>query len=182
MDLDGVYATLCFPSLIAGFAGTIFASSKDPELGLACLRAWNDWHAEEWAGPHPDRVIPLQLAWLHDPRDRGRRRSPQRRARLQGRELPREPRRPEAPVDAHRPLGPVPPRVRRDANRHLPAQRIVVVDRGPVAGRAARAVHVVVLGERDGRGGRLALGAHPDRASPRSASRSPRAASAGCRC
>ena len=23
MDLDGVYATLCFPSLIAGFAGTI---------------------------------------------------------------------------------------------------------------------------------------------------------------
>ena len=36
MDLDGVYATLCFPSLIAGFAGTIFAKSKDPELGLAC--------------------------------------------------------------------------------------------------------------------------------------------------
>ena len=67
MDLDGVYATLCFPSLIAGFAGTIFAESKDPELGLACLRAWNDWHIEEWAGPHPDRIIPLQLAWLNDP-------------------------------------------------------------------------------------------------------------------
>jgi predicted TIM-barrel fold metal-dependent hydrolase len=31
------------------------------------LRAWNDWHAEEWAGPHPDRIIPLQLAWLRDP-------------------------------------------------------------------------------------------------------------------
>ena len=58
---------LCFPSLIAGFAGTIFAASKDPELGLACLRAWNDWHIEEWAGPHPDRIIPLQLAWLPDP-------------------------------------------------------------------------------------------------------------------
>src|SRR6202011_4920564 len=67
MDLDGIYASLCFPSLIAGFAGTIFANSKDPELGLACLRAWNDWHIEEWAGPHPDRIIPLQLAWLHDP-------------------------------------------------------------------------------------------------------------------
>ncbi len=67
MDLDGVYATLCFPSLIAGFAGTIFAKSNDPELGLACLRAWNDWHIEEWAGPHPDRIIPLQLAWLKDP-------------------------------------------------------------------------------------------------------------------
>ena len=35
MDLDGVYASLCFPSLIAGFAGTIFAKSKDQELGLA---------------------------------------------------------------------------------------------------------------------------------------------------
>ena len=67
MDLDGVYATLCFPSLIAGFAGTIFAKSNDAELGLACLRAWNDWHIDEWAGPHPDRIIPLQLAWLPDP-------------------------------------------------------------------------------------------------------------------
>jgi predicted TIM-barrel fold metal-dependent hydrolase len=67
MDLDGVYASLCFPSLIAGFAGTIFANSKNQELGLACLRAWNDWHIEEWAGPHPDRIIPLQIAWLRDP-------------------------------------------------------------------------------------------------------------------
>ncbi len=67
MDLDGIYASLCFPSLIAGFAGTIFSKSKDAELGLACLRAWNDWHIEEWAGPHPERIIPLQLAWLNDP-------------------------------------------------------------------------------------------------------------------
>jgi predicted TIM-barrel fold metal-dependent hydrolase len=67
MDLDGVYASLCFPSLIAGFAGTIFANSKDPELGLACVHAWNDWHIDAWAGPHPDRIIPLQLAWLQDP-------------------------------------------------------------------------------------------------------------------
>ena len=67
MDIDGVYASLCFPSLIAGFAGTIFSNSKDQELGLACVRAWNDWHIEEWAGSHPDRIIPLQLAWLRDP-------------------------------------------------------------------------------------------------------------------
>jgi predicted TIM-barrel fold metal-dependent hydrolase len=67
MDLDGVYASLCFPSLIAGFAGTIFAKSKDQELGLAALRAWNDWHIDEWAGAHPDRIIPLQLAWVNDP-------------------------------------------------------------------------------------------------------------------
>src|SRR6476620_10059226 len=68
MDLDGVYASLCFPSLIAGFAGTIFAKSKNQELGLAALRAWNDWHIEEWAGTHPERIIPLQLAWVNDPK------------------------------------------------------------------------------------------------------------------
>ena len=67
MDLDGVYASLCFPSLIAGFAGTVFSASKDQELGLASLRAWNDWHIDEWAAPHPERVIPLQLTWLSDP-------------------------------------------------------------------------------------------------------------------
>ena len=67
MDLDGVYASLCFPSLIAGFAGTVVSRSADQELGLACLRAWNDWHIDEWAGAHPDRIIPLQLAWLSDP-------------------------------------------------------------------------------------------------------------------
>ncbi|MGQ0826289.1 MAG: amidohydrolase family protein [Actinomycetota bacterium] len=67
MDLDGIYASLCFPSLIAGFAGTIFSRAKNEELGLACLRAWNGWHIEEWTGPHPDRIIPLQLAWLNDP-------------------------------------------------------------------------------------------------------------------
>lgn len=67
MDLDGVYASLCFPSLIAGFAGTIFSNSGDQELGLACMRAWNDWHLDEWVGPHADRFIPLQLTWLRDP-------------------------------------------------------------------------------------------------------------------
>ena len=29
-------------------------------------RAFNDWHLEEWAGPHPERIIPLQLPWLAD--------------------------------------------------------------------------------------------------------------------
>jgi predicted TIM-barrel fold metal-dependent hydrolase len=67
MDAGGVWASLCFPSLIAGFAGTVFARSRDPELGLACIRAWNDWHLDVWAGTHPGRIIPLQLGWLPDP-------------------------------------------------------------------------------------------------------------------
>ena len=66
MDINGVWASLCFPSLVAGFCGSVFFRSDDPELGLACVRAWNDWHAEVWAGTHPERIIPLQLPWLAD--------------------------------------------------------------------------------------------------------------------
>jgi predicted TIM-barrel fold metal-dependent hydrolase len=67
MDTAGLWASLCFPSLLAGFAGTMFANCKDQELGLACVRAWNDWHHEVWAGTYPDRIIPLQITWLNDP-------------------------------------------------------------------------------------------------------------------
>ncbi len=31
------------------------------------MRAWNDWHLDEWVGPRTDRFIPLQLPWLSDP-------------------------------------------------------------------------------------------------------------------
>jgi len=64
MDLCGIWASLCFPSLVAGFCGSVFSKSKDAELGLACVRAWNDWHADVWAGTYPERIIPLQLPWL----------------------------------------------------------------------------------------------------------------------
>jgi predicted TIM-barrel fold metal-dependent hydrolase len=67
MNIAGIDASLCFPSLLAGFAGTKFARSNDQELGLACVRAWNDWHIEEWTGSYPDRLIPLQISWLGDP-------------------------------------------------------------------------------------------------------------------
>lgn len=67
LDLDGVYASLCFPSLIAGFAGTVFAATSDPDLGLACVRAWNDWMHEEWAGHDRARLVANQLPWLLDP-------------------------------------------------------------------------------------------------------------------
>ncbi|MHB1784604.1 MAG: amidohydrolase family protein [Acidimicrobiales bacterium] len=66
MDAGGIWSSLCFPSLIAGFCGAVFARSQDPELGLACMRAWNDWHFDVWAGTHPGRIIPLQLTWLKD--------------------------------------------------------------------------------------------------------------------
>jgi predicted TIM-barrel fold metal-dependent hydrolase len=67
MDAVGVLASMCFPSAPFGFAGTRFLKMRDPELGLASLRAFNDWTIDAWAGPYPDRIIPCQLAWLRDP-------------------------------------------------------------------------------------------------------------------
>lgn len=66
MDLVGVWASLCFPSVLWGFAGWRFSRMKDPALGLACLRAYNDWMVEGWCATAPDRFIPCQLPWLAD--------------------------------------------------------------------------------------------------------------------
>lgn len=68
MDIDGVYASLNFPSALIGFAGQrLQQATDDPDLALAIVRANNDWHLEEWAGPHPDRIIPCQIPYLLDP-------------------------------------------------------------------------------------------------------------------
>jgi predicted TIM-barrel fold metal-dependent hydrolase len=66
MDRAGIWASLCFPSLVSGFCGSVYSRAKDADLGLACLRAFNDWHHEVWAGTHPERIIPLQLPYLAD--------------------------------------------------------------------------------------------------------------------
>ena len=68
MDLSGVWASMNFPSFLPGFAGQrLQLTANDPELALASVRAWNDWCIEEWAGPYPDRIIPMQLPYLLDP-------------------------------------------------------------------------------------------------------------------
>jgi predicted TIM-barrel fold metal-dependent hydrolase len=67
MDLNGVWASLSFPSMITGFCGRVYSSCSDPELGLAVTRAWNDWMHDEWWSPHPDRVVPMGITWLADP-------------------------------------------------------------------------------------------------------------------
>jgi predicted TIM-barrel fold metal-dependent hydrolase len=67
MDLDGIYASVNFPSHLTGFAGArLQTSTKDLHLALACVRAYNAWHLEDWTGPYPDRIIPCQIPWLHD--------------------------------------------------------------------------------------------------------------------
>jgi predicted TIM-barrel fold metal-dependent hydrolase len=67
MDLALVDASLNFPSMVPGFAGTKFAQTKDPEVGAAAVRAWNDWIHEEWVSLYPTRFIPLGITYLADP-------------------------------------------------------------------------------------------------------------------
>jgi predicted TIM-barrel fold metal-dependent hydrolase len=67
MDINGVWASLNFPSMITGFCGRVFSQCSDPELGLAVTQAWNDWLFEEWYSPHPDRIIPMGITFLSDP-------------------------------------------------------------------------------------------------------------------
>ncbi|MGH9307420.1 MAG: amidohydrolase family protein [Acidimicrobiales bacterium] len=66
MDINGVWASVNFPSQITGFCGSVFSKCSDPALGLAVTRAWNDWLAEEWWAPHPDRIVPMGITFLAD--------------------------------------------------------------------------------------------------------------------
>jgi len=66
MDLNGVWASVNFPSQITGFCGAVFSRCSNPELGLAVTRAWNDWFYDEWYGAHPDRFVPMGITFLGD--------------------------------------------------------------------------------------------------------------------
>ena len=65
MDLNGVYASLNFPSFLPGFAGQRLQQvTTDRDLAMASVRAWNDWHIDSWAGdvPGPDHPLPAAVA------------------------------------------------------------------------------------------------------------------------
>jgi predicted TIM-barrel fold metal-dependent hydrolase len=66
MNANGVLASMNFPSY-PQFCGQYFARSEDKDLALAVLRAYNDWHIDEWCGSYPGRMIPLALPPIWDP-------------------------------------------------------------------------------------------------------------------
>jgi len=71
MNVNGLLGSMCFPSH-AQFCGQFFAKSEDKDLALVMLRAYNDWHIDEWCGTYPGRFIPLQLPPIWDPEEMGR--------------------------------------------------------------------------------------------------------------
>ncbi|WP_261567316.1 amidohydrolase family protein [Frankia gtarii] len=66
MDANGLLSSLAFPSF-PGFSGRLFAAAEDKDLALAVVRAYNDWHIDEWCGSYPGRHIPMALPILWDP-------------------------------------------------------------------------------------------------------------------
>jgi predicted TIM-barrel fold metal-dependent hydrolase len=67
MDLNSVAASLTFPNEFVRFAGQRFLMAKDKELALLCVRAYNDWVLDCWAGPSRGRLIPLCIVPLWSP-------------------------------------------------------------------------------------------------------------------
>jgi len=65
MNAGGVLGSMNFPSF-PGFSGRLFANVDDKDLALAVVRAYNDWHVDEWCGAYPGRMIPMGIPVLWD--------------------------------------------------------------------------------------------------------------------
>ncbi|HTZ08506.1 MAG TPA: amidohydrolase family protein, partial [Acidimicrobiales bacterium] len=65
MDINHLEASLCFPTF-PRFCGQTFTEAKDKDLGLLCVRAYNDWMVDEWCAQSGGRLIPLCLIPLWD--------------------------------------------------------------------------------------------------------------------
>ncbi|TMA30147.1 MAG: amidohydrolase, partial [Deltaproteobacteria bacterium] len=68
MNANGVLGSLCFPS-VPGFVGELFgreAKKGENELAITMLRAYNDWHIDDWCGKYPGRFVPLAIPPIWD--------------------------------------------------------------------------------------------------------------------
>ena len=144
MDINGVWASVNFPSQITGFCGSVFSRCSDPELGLAVTRAWNDWFHDEWHTKHPDRIVPMGVTFLADPEaaaDEIRRNAARG---FTGVTLPEMPHRIGMESIYSEWWDPIFARVHRDGDRRVPARGVVGRHRLPAGrtGHAARG-HVV---------------------------------------
>jgi predicted TIM-barrel fold metal-dependent hydrolase len=68
MNRNGILASMCFPSF-TGFSARFFQEAKDHDLALVMLKAYNDWHIDEWCASYPGRFIPLASVPVWDPQE-----------------------------------------------------------------------------------------------------------------
>ena len=71
MDLNGVYASLSFPSSLAGFAGPALPARRERSRSSRSPSCAPPTTGSSRRGPgtYPGRIIPLQLPWLLDPEE-----------------------------------------------------------------------------------------------------------------
>ena len=62
---NGILASVAFPTL-PGFAGRKFQTFPDQDLGVTCVRAWNDFVIDEWCAAAPDIFVPMTIAPVWD--------------------------------------------------------------------------------------------------------------------
>lgn len=60
MNVNGILCSINFPSVV-GADGFLFHQIADRNDALILLRAYNDWHIDEWCGSYPGRNIPNAL-------------------------------------------------------------------------------------------------------------------------
>ena len=60
MNAGGQLAGLNFPNF-TGFSGQVLNQGPDRDVNLVMIKAYNDWHIDEWAGSYPDRFIPIAI-------------------------------------------------------------------------------------------------------------------------
>ncbi len=65
MSAGGQLAGLNFPNW-TGFSGQVLNQGPDRDTNLVMIRAYNDWHIDEWCGAYPDRFIPCGILPLFD--------------------------------------------------------------------------------------------------------------------
>jgi predicted TIM-barrel fold metal-dependent hydrolase len=65
MSAGGQLAGLNFPNW-TGFSGQVLNQGPDRDVNLAMIKAYNDWHVDEWCGAYPERFIPCGILPLFD--------------------------------------------------------------------------------------------------------------------
>lgn len=65
MNAGGQLAGLNFPNF-TGFSGQVLNQGPDRDVNLIMIKAYNDWHVDEWCGSYPERFIPCGILPLFD--------------------------------------------------------------------------------------------------------------------
>jgi len=68
MNAGGQLAGLNFPNF-TGFSGEVLNQGPDRDVNLVMIKAYNDWHVDEWCGAHPGRFISCGILPLFDVRE-----------------------------------------------------------------------------------------------------------------